>query len=411
MKRLLTLLFVSVMVIISCAKDDDKEEESPDTTIAAFTVYPVVGTFTTVFCFDASGSIDDETPLAELEVRWDWEDDGTYDTDWSTVKTPTHQYSIQGGYTIRLQVRDEVDMTDDEIHSVTVHSDGDPVPMTLIPSGNFMMGNTEGDVNEQPVHPVTLTHDFYLGTSEVTNEEYRGAVQWAYDQDLVTVDNSAVKAHGLELLDLNAIDCRIAFSGGVFVLEPIRGGHYSDQSSACHPVKEVSWYGAACYCDWLSLMKSVEVFYSGNWNQSVEHNPYTSGAYRLPTEAEWEYAAQYNDNRVYPWGEETENCDYANYGYCVGLTAPVGSCPSGNSSLGLQDMAGNLYEWVGDWYGGYQSNPQSDPFGIPGQYRRVLRGGNWEGQGSFLRCAARYGRPPIYTEGRVGFRICRTVNP
>lgn len=290
-----------------------------------------------------------------------------------------------------------------------------PGGFTLIPHGTFMMGQTGVAT---PVHQVTLTHNFYLGTHEVTNQEYLEAVQWAYDNDHVTASSSTVQAYGQELLDLDASYGEITFSGGVFGLREspssyAQNAYPSGYDPSNHPVKEVSWYGSACYCDWLSLMDGTDAFYNGNWDQSAGHNPYTSLSYRLPTEAEWEYAAQYDDERTYPWGEAVPDCDYANFydgGYCVGWTAPVGSCPTGNSQLGLQDMAGNVWEWVGDWYGSYSSNSQTDPYGATSGSRRAGRGGYGYSHAGHLRCAYRHYGYPYYTTALHGFRVSRTVN-
>jgi formylglycine-generating enzyme required for sulfatase activity len=291
----------------------------------------------------------------------------------------------------------------------------DPGEMTLIPAGTFMMGGCYP--NGVPVHQIILTHDFYLGTHEVTNEEYRVAVQWAYEQGLVTATSVTVQDHGVELLDLDHSDCVISFSDGTFSLDPVVDGDYQGQSSADHPVKQVSWYGAACYCDWLSLVDEGEAFYNGNWDQTVDHNPYTSSGYRLSTEAEWEYAAQYNDGRTYPWGEAEPDCDYVNFwsnpDYCVGWTVPVGSYPSGASQLGLMDMAGNLDEWVGDWFDldYYHDSPGTDPLGATSGTGRVRRGGTWGSSVSHMRCASRYSGEPFSPYSYTGFRVCMTVNP
>ena len=301
-----------------------------------------------------------------------------------------------------------------------------PNNMTLIPDGTFMMGEDDGWPAESPEHQVTLAHDFYLGTSEVTNQEYLEAVQWAYDHGLVTATSSTVQAHGQELLNLDDLDCEISFSGGVFSLA-IRSHIYDNDffgdygpgvaypggyNPAVHPVKEVSWYGAACYCDWRSLMEGVGAFYNGEWDQTPDHNPYTTLAYRLPTEAEWEYAAQYNDDRNYPWGDSGGGCSYANYYGCVRWSAPVGSIPLGNSALGLVDMAGNIEEWTGEWWGDYSGESQVDPLGPLTGSERVHRGGSWTPFNVLgTRCAHRYSDPPSSSSFFTGFRVCRTVNP
>lgn len=287
-----------------------------------------------------------------------------------------------------------------------------------VPAGTFTMG--QNGVAE-PEHEVTLTHDFFLGIEEVTNQEYLQAVQWAYDQGHVTATSSTVQAYGQELLDLDSQNCEISFSEGNFSLlmgifdsgEYGPGFAYPDgYNPAVHPAKEVSWYGAACYCDWRSEIVGLDPFYQGIWNQDAGHNPYIASGYRLPTEAEWEYAARYHDGRTYPWGELIPDCSIANFknvDYCVGWTSPVGNYPSGASALGLMDMAGNAWEWVGDRYGGYSGDAQVDPFGPADGPDRVLRGGDWNNFALYLPSASNVGFSPTHTNPNFGFRLCRTI--
>ena len=113
----------------------------------------------------------------------------------------------------------------------------------------------------------------------------------------------------------------------------------------------MTWYGANTYC--------------------------SENRKRLPTEAEWEKAARGTSVRAYPWGDGGVNCTLVNYYGCIGGTAAVGSYPAGASPYGVMDMAGNVWEWVNDWYldGYYSSSPYSNPLGpLTGTYR-VLRGG------------------------------------
>jgi len=382
---------------------------------AIFVVQPTVGSLETIFSFDATSSYDAETPAADLEVRWDWEDDGTFDTDWTTTKTAQHQYDIAGTKIIRLEVRDEHALIDDATRVVIVIGGGTG-ELIEIPGGVFVMGQ-EGVAT--PEHEVTLNHNFQLGRHEVTNQQFLEAVQWAYDTGLVTVDDDAVWAYGEELLALNSPNSEFIFEGEVFSLRTAPND-FAQQAypegyiPGFHPVLEVSWYGTACFCDWLSLMEDLDPFYTGEWDQSEQHDPYATAAYRLPTEAEWEYAASYDDERTYPWGETTPDCDYANYryeSYCVGWTAPAGNYPAGAGQLGLMDMAGNLREWVGDRYAPYDSLAVTDPLGpATGDYR-VSRGGDWGSSTEFLPCAKRVSTLPGIMSGDLGFRICRTANP
>lgn len=285
--------------------------------------------------------------------------------------------------------------------------------MVFVPAGTFMMGDGVAlcGVNERQV---TLTHAFYIGRFEVTNAEYRCALQWAYDEGYVTVTQLSVQDNldgsSRELLDLYHY-CEISFSGGTFTVE---------SGKEDYPVIGVSWYGAARYCDWLSLQRGLPRAYehSGDWSCNGG-DPYGAVGYRLPTDAEWEYAARYDDERIYPWGNEDPDCTRANFWlnpeYCVGGTSPVGSYPGAPSIAGelLYDMAGNVMEWCNDKHiCDLGTDPETDPIGPALASKRVLRGGCWAIVGIYMRCAYRYdfGNTPGHMSDCVGFRCARTVS-
>ena len=312
----------------------------------------------------------------------------------------------------------------------------DPIPneMALVPHGIFIMG--DGDPSTYCGYferEVTLTRSFYLGQHEVTNREYLEAVQWAYDQGYVYViepltslrDN--LDGSTEELLDLDDEHCEIQFDGeGSFYL---RESPSSDAQNAYpdgydprdHPVKEVTWYGAVRYCDWLSLQLELPRAYEhmGDWSCNGG-DPYGAEGYRLPTDAEWEYAAQWDDERVYPWGDETWDCSLANFydhdgsgDPCIGWTSPVGSYPDAPEALGLSDMAGNMWEWCNDWFvcNSPDTSPVTDPTGPENGTYRVFRGGSWRTGGWDLRCSYRIGAVPQSDIEDYGFRVARTVPP
>lgn len=177
---------------------------------------------------------------------------------------------------------------------------------------------------------------------------------------------------------------QIEQNGGTF--QPLSG--YGD-----HPVVEVTWYGASAYCRWVGG--------------------------RLPTEAEWEYAARGEERALFPWGDQFDgenlNCCDVNCklewadkviddGYSE--TAPVGSYPKGESWSGMQDMAGNVYEWVSDWYAEnyYEHSPEHNPPGPSNGEERVLRGGSWHLSPVSARSANRLEMDPRVTHDRWGFR-------
>jgi len=254
-----------------------------------------------------------------------------------------------------------------------------PAGFVSIPTGSYSMGQTGV---AEPVHSVIINRAFYLGKYEVTQKEW---------QDIM--GSNPASGYGV-------------------------GVNY--------PVYYVSWYSILVYCNKRSMAEGLEPCYtiSGSTDPAAWGSVPTSSnaawdavtcnfsakGYRLPTEAEWEYAAQYNDERTYPWGETTPSSTLCNYNYNVGSTMAVGSYPLGKSNLGLCDIAGNVWEWVWDWYATYPSTTETDPDGPDtAQTSRVLRGGGWGSVGSgVVRCAYRGSESPVGGNVNGGFRISRT---
>jgi formylglycine-generating enzyme required for sulfatase activity len=244
------------------------------------------------------------------------------------------------------------------------------------------------------------------------------ALQWAYDNGHVTATSGSVTDNldgsSVELVDLDGSGSEIAFSGGVFVLA--NAGHGA--ANGDHPVKEISWYGAVAYCDWLSMIDGLPRAYDHSTWECNGGNPYGATGYRLPTDAEWEYAAQYNDERIYPWGSEVPDCSRANHywwiwGCGVFWTSPVGSYPGGPEILGelLYDMAGNVWEWCNDRHTcSLGTVSATNPAGPSSGAYRVIRGGGWfVGVDYLLRCANRNYDSPSYPGSRaLGFRCARS---
>ncbi len=224
-------------------------------------------------------------------------------------------------------------------------------PMALIPSGCFNMGDafSEGSSDELPVHNVCITSDFYMDVHEVTNSEYAACVS-----------GGGCTAPGYSS----------SYS---------RGSYYGNPTYDNFPVIWVDWNQATAYCAWAGK--------------------------RLPTEAEWEYAARGGlSGKRYPWGDTATACVDANYDWCIGDTSEVESYPA--NGYGLYDVGGNVYEWVNDWYQSdyYSTSPTNDPPGPASGTYRVLRGGGWHITSGTLRVANRYNLSPTAQSVFIGFR-------
>ena len=201
--------------------------------------------------------------------------------------------------------------------------------ISIVPlsAGAFVMGDGVAQCGWDE-HDVTLTRSFFLGQYEVTNQQYLELVQWAYDNGYVTASTTSVTDNldgsTAQLVDLSASASEIQFAGGVLSLRDAGHGINPD-----HPVKAATWFGSAAFCDWLSMREGLPRAYDHVTWQCNGGDPYGAAGYRLPTDGEWEYAAQFNDDRTYPWGNEVPDCSHANWwgrpSGCVGWTSVVGS--------------------------------------------------------------------------------------
>lgn len=162
-----------------------------------------------------------------------------------------------------------------------------------------------------------------------------------------------------------------------------------------HPVIGISWYEAMAFCRWLTVRLNDGYIYT------------------LPSEAEWEYAARGTDRRLYPWGNEAPDAEWANYDGNHDGTSAVGCFPAGATPEGLLDMAGNVWEWTRSAYRDYPYNPNDgrEDSRQPAEERFTLRGGSWLGRSISLRAAYRNHDTPDYHFDDVGFRVARHPQP
>ncbi|MCL2764840.1 MAG: formylglycine-generating enzyme family protein [Treponema sp.] len=263
--------------------------------------------------------------------------------------------------------------------------------MMRINGGTFTMGspaNEAGRDSGEIQRQVTVS-SFSIGKYPVTVDEYRR---------FVNATNYRTVA---ELI------------GGGIIIENGRPVQKADANwknpyisqTDHHPVVMISWLDAVLYCNWLSEQEGLIPAYTGDNNLNVTWNRNANG-YRLPTEAEWEYACRAGTTTAYNTGATitTNQANFSPFG--ADKTTSIGDYPA--NAWGLHDMHGNVYEWCWDWYGAYPSGAQTNPIGAVSGSLRVARGGSWNEVSQGLRSANRFHYHPLIAGSYfVGFRVVR----
>ena len=254
----------------------------------------------------------------------------------------------------------------------------DGMKLIYIPEGNFMLGSDLSDPDaeeiEKPQHSVFLD-DFWIDETEVTNAMFEKFVN---ETGYLT---TAEKAGGISY-HYDRETTKWIENNGVDWSQPYPSSRgITDRQN--HPVIHVSWQDANAYCSWAGR--------------------------RLPTEAEWEKAARGDNAAIYPWGDQIPDKNLVNFNYLYEDTLSVTELPEGRSPSGVYQMAGNVWEWVADYYSAdyYSSSPERNPTGpSTGEYR-VIRGGSWNSRLAYIRAANRYRYSEDFRSFYLGFR-CAT---
>jgi formylglycine-generating enzyme required for sulfatase activity len=253
-----------------------------------------------------------------------------------------------------------------------------PPDLARIPAGEFLMGSADADFDERPVHRVHIS-DFSIGTRAVTHDEYNEFVRAS--------GYPAPEIRDLPLIARGGLDATFRELASAYAWD--RGAPPPGRSG--HPVVLIRYEDALAYCRWLSAQIGKLV--------------------RLPTEAEWERAARGGiDGHRYPWGDEISAAN-GNYLADRSMKHQHGTQPAGTfapNGFGVYDMAGNVWEWVSDWYAHdyYAISEPRDPRGPSHGTMRIVRGGSWVNDDvMMLRCGYRHKVPPDTYAYSIGFRI------
>ncbi len=259
-----------------------------------------------------------------------------YKTDGTKIKVPYTQLDSIATYTYEEGQDDDLDNADTKQYNVG----GVAFKMIKVQAGTFKMGSTTGESDEQPVHSVTISKDYYIGETEVTQELWTA----------VMGSNPSYYASGSQL-----------------------------------PVEKVSWNDCQTF---ISKLNSL-----------------TGANFRLPTEAEWEFAARGgNQSAGYIYSGSDTIDDVAWYISNSGEKTHVVKTKQPNE-LGIYDMSGNVREWCSDWYGNYSSASVTDPTGASSNFYSVNRGGSCIHMAYDCRCAKRHGNSPTSTSSVLGLRL------
>lgn len=323
-----------------------------------------------------------------------------------------------------------------------------PAGFEFVPAGTFTMGSPDGEWGRQMdelAHEVTLTRDIMVASREVTAQRFRDQITWAWQQGHVVVDTTIGDFNGnpdttvVVLDNLDGSTRRIIDLGLVNISFSPTGYEFrvsADEGS--RPMRGVDWYAAAAYCDWLSLQEGLTRAYDhSDWTVNGG-DPYGAEGYRLPTEAEWEYAARAGETDAFTSGPVVNpTCDDPNLlrvgWHCDSVLRNVAGKEA--NGWGLYDMHGNAWEWCADWWVAYDEGPVTDPYAggleqpvlagtSPDPWSplvdveladkvnaavKVIRGGSAMDFAVICRSANRAGYDPYWTTETIGIRPVRTL--
>jgi formylglycine-generating enzyme required for sulfatase activity len=398
-----------------CNDDTPMQPPAADSLAVTLRITPPTGLASTIFTAHATVSVVSAESLAVVRYRWDFDGNGSWDTDLRADSTTDVMFRAVGVRTVRVGAQDRRGREATAIANIVVTSetlDGS-VDFITIPAGPFTRGSDpdEGFFGNQHPEAVLDIAAFRIARTEVTAAAYAEVLTWALGQGLVSMD---------QFYNVYVVETRWVIVD--LLQSPLlrtTDGFAPQAGRASVPMAGVNWFGAVLWCNWRSSMDGLVPCYDPTtWSCD-----YTKNGYRLPTEAEWEKAARGGHDlspgvanplpeREYPWGDAYPDCEHANFAECVLGPAPVGSYPLGRSPYGIDDLSGNGLEWCNDWfeYDYYATAPATDPRGPASSstYERIQRGGSWDDPfGHLVACAVRKHANPGDMTVFFGLRVVR----
>ena len=262
--------------------------------------------------------------------------------------------------------------------------------MILVEGGTFMMGTNSGVPEEKPAHKVTV-NSFYIGEHEVTVAEYK--------KFAAATGKKLPEPPDKEWMDSHKYTQMFYVSSGKswWGWEPN------------FPMFHVNWYDAVEYCNWLSSQQGLQKCYiknaDGGWDLDR-----TKNGYRLPTEAEWEFAARGgNKSQKFKYSGSNNVNEVAWYDETSKLAGPKAVKTKKPNELGIYDMSGNVWEWCSDYYKSnfYSSSPEDNPFFSTPMPYRVIRGGSWHYRAELAKVTSRDGPKAGMANYNYGFRLAK----
>jgi len=277
--------------------------------------------------------------------------------------------------------------------------------MLLVEGGTFDMGNPftdaerKGDPDEKPVHSVTLDN-FLIGKYEVTVKEYK---QFINDKSFK--DFSNLREHKMPEAPDSAWLAEHPDTKKYYPLPTQKWWGWVDD----FPMQHVTWYDAIAYCNWLSEKEGLQPCYFVNQDFGITVDLEKNG-YRLPTEAEWEFAARggkLSKNTLYSGSAKHEEVGWTDETTSYKGPEKVGTKKS--NELGIFDMTGNVWEWCSDYYAKdfYARSPKKNPLNNSHNSWKVIRGGSWHYRPEYATITSRDGPEANYTNFNYGFRLVK----